>query len=471
MSYIKLADVVSSYPQIDPQKIQAAYAQAIGNQKKKIIVIDDDPTGIQTVHGISVYTAWDEKSILQGFADEGLFFILTNSRGMPAALAERTNRQIALNIIKCSQITNRDFIVISRSDSTLRGHYPLETMVLKETFENNSDIRFDGEIICPFFVEGGRYTAGNTHYVKSGDDLIPAGETEFSKDKTFGYKNSDLKLWIEEKTDGRYPADRVIDITLDMLRRKGPAAVRDALMEGKDFCKVIVNALSYDDIKIFCIGYIDAANRGKRYMFRSSAAIPKILGGILDQPLLQRKQLVARNNNGGLIVVGSHVKKTTEQLEHLFELDGLERIAFNSHLVVDTTKFNEEIQRVKTLCNCSIAQGLDTVVYTRRDLLHTDDAEKSLEISKKISEAIAGIVADISVQPAYIIAKGGITSSDIGVKGLGVWRAYVLGQVLPGIPVWKTGTESKFPGMSYIIFPGNVGGPDALKTIVDNLRK
>jgi uncharacterized protein YgbK (DUF1537 family) len=33
---------------------------------------------------------------------------------------------------------------------------------------------------------------------------------------------------------------------------------------------------------------------------------------------------------------------------------------------------------------------------------------------------------------------------------------------LPGIPVWQLGEESRFPGMNYVVFPGNVGGADAL---------
>ena len=81
------------------------------------------------------------------------------------------------------------------------------------------------------------------------------------------------------------------------------------------------------------------------------------------------------------------------------------------------------------------------------------------------------IVRSLDVQPRYLVAKGGITSSDVATHGLGIKRAMVPGQILPGVPVWRSGTESRYPGMPYIVFPGNVGGPEALVEIVTAFRR
>ena len=78
-------------------------------------------------------------------------------------------------------------------------------------------------------------------------------------------------------------------------------------------------------------------------------------------------------------------------------------------------------------------------------------------------------VSSLAVRPRFLVAKGGITSSDIGVHALQVRRATVLGQALPGVPVWKLGAESRYPGMSYVVFPGNVGDEDGLRSLVENL--
>jgi len=87
----------------------------------------------------------------------------------------------------------------------------------------------------------------------------------------------------------------------------------------------------------------------------------------------------------------------------------------------------------------------------------------------EISDAVTSIIGKLRIKPSFIIAKGGITSSDVGTKALRVQRAIVMGQVRPGIPVWVTGPQSKFPNMPFIIFLGNVGTMDDLKNIVELL--
>ena len=91
--------------------------------------------------------------------------------------------------------------------------------------------------------------------------------------------------------------------------------------------------------------------------------------------------------------------------------------------------------------------------------------------SVKISDGVQRLVADLKVTPAFVVAKGGITSSDVGTKALKVQKANVLGQIKPGIPVWQTGDESKFPLTPYVIFPGNVGEISTLKEAAEVLMK
>ena len=110
--------------------------------------------------------------------------------------------------------------------------------------------------------------------------------------------------------------------------------------------------------------------------------------------------------------------------------------------------------------------GQDVMVHTSRRLVVGDDEVSSLRIGQRVSEALVAIVQGISTQPAWVIAKGGITSSDVATKGLEIKRADVLGQAIPGIPVWRAGGGSRWPGQVYVVFPGNVGGPEALAEMV-----
>ena len=430
--------------------------------ERKIIVLDDDPTGVQTVNGINVYTDWTAASIEEGFSEPGrMFYILTNSRAWSGDRVRSEYKKIAERISAVARRLGRKFLVISRSDSTLRGHYPLETEILRETFEREG-YSIDGEILMPFFKEGGRLTIGDVHYVKEGDRLIPAASTEFARDKSFGYTRSDLKEYIEEKTCGRYKASAVESITLDELRAEDVEGIAAKLARLTDFNKAIVNATEYADVEVFVAALERALSTGKNFLFRTAAALPKVLGGVKDRPLLTREELIdAGNPNGGLIIIGSHVRKTTAQLEALRAEDGVEFIEFDVGKIIDA-----EIDRIVGLTEKIISSGRTAAIYTTRRLITLPSEEASLALSVKISAALTGIVDRLTVRPRFLIAKGGITSSDVGTIGLHVRKALVLGQAAAGVPVWRLGAESKFPGLSYIIFPGNVGAVDTLKNIV-----
>lgn len=465
--------ILDSFQKIDEAQADVLLKKEITESKKKIVVLDDDPTGVQTVHDVSVYTNWTKESIRQGFAEENkLFYILTNSRGFTAEQTTLAHREIAQAVDAVAKESGKEYLFISRSDSTLRGHYPLETELLRTEYEKNTKTKIDGEILCPFFKEGGRFTIADVHYVKYGDDLVPAGETEFAQDKTFGYKASNLREYVEEKTEGKYKASDVTSISLEEIHAMDIDGITEKLLQVQNFDKVIVNAVDYADVKVFCIALYRAMAQGKVFMFRTAAAIVKVLGGITDQPLLTREQMIVKEtSNGGIVVVGSHTQKTTSQVEALRAVSGLEFIEFNSDLVLDAEAFEMEIERtLKREAQC-ISEGKTVVVYTKRKLLtvENDSKEDALVRAVKISDVVQSLVGRLSVTPSFVIAKGGITSSDVGTKALAVAKANVMGQIKPGIPVWQTGEESKFPKTPYVIFPGNVGENNTLKEAVEIL--
>lgn len=467
-------DILEQFPVLDEKRLDGMLKEELEKSKKKIIVLDDDPTGVQTVHDVSVYTDWSEESIRAGFKEASvMFYILTNSRGFTVDQTVTCHTKIMERIERIAKEMDREYLIMSRGDSTLRGHYPLEMEILRKGFETDGMKKADGEVLCPFFKEGGRYTVGNVHYVKNGDQLIPAGQTEFAKDKTFGYQASDLCEYIEEKTKGAYRAEDVTRITLEELRQERFGEIEEKLMRVHGFGKVIVNAVDYCDLKVFAIALYRVMNQGKNFMFRTAAALVKVMGGITDRPLLTREEMVVKESvNGGIVVVGSHTQKTTSQLEELKKLDDLIFWEFNSDLVLDEEKFEEEIEKTLQMEEEWIASGKTVVVYTKRRLLtlENDSKEEALLRSVKISEAVQSLVGRLKITPAFVVAKGGITSSDIGTKALRVKRANVLGQIRPGIPVWQTGAESKFPMTPYVIFPGNVGEVATLREAVEIMQ-
>lgn len=465
---IALKDLNLLYRQYADSAALAREAEdAVNAFDRTVAVLDDDPTGTQTVHGVPVVTAWNEEILTEELGKAPrMLFILTNSRALTASETKALHEDIAEKLIAASRKTGRELLVVSRSDSTLRGHFPLETETLKDAFERLEGKKFDGEVICPFFLEGGRYTFGSVHYLADGGDLVPVGESEFALDKTFGYKHSHLGRWIEEKTSGAYGADGCIYITMEDLRGCDKDSIRAKLDTAENFNKIVVNAISYEDLYIFVPELLAAVARGKRFIMRTAASILRVLSGGGAPKFVDGCDIAAADKSkGGIVLVGSHVNKTTKQLERLLsQNERIVPIEFNQHLVLDAEAFAGEIDRVSSMAGKYVKCGRDVVVYTRRERLDlgSSDKEKELRLAVDISNGLVKVISSLDVRPKFIIAKGGITSSDVATKGLSIVKAEVMGQILPGIPVWRSGDDSKFPGMPYVIFPGNVGGEGSL---------
>ena len=460
-------------PLPDAAPVERAWRQALSKLNRCVVVLDDDPTGIQTVHGLYVYTDWSRETFVRGLTSgQPMFFVLTNSRSFSAEETRAVHMEIAEHLAQASLETGWPFLLVSRGDSTLRGHYPLETETLRQTLEAMLPLRYSGEILMPYFQEGGRFTIGDVHYVRTGEQLIPAGMTEFARDSTFPFSSSDLKDWCEERTKGRYPAGEVASISLEELRGLDYGGIVQTLSSLSGFRKLVVNCAHGLDAEVFVTALVQALEEGKEFLIRSAAGLVRALSGVELRPLLTREELRgADHGTGGLVVVGSHVAKTTGQLERLLrEVPHLEPICFQAERVLQPDGGRAEEERVLACAERAIRAGTTAVIYTSRQVLVTQQGGAGdLALSTRISRAVSRIVAALSVRPAFLIAKGGITSSDIGVHALGVKRALILGQAAPGVPVWQTGPESKFPGLSYIIFPGNVGEPDTLCRLVRRL--
>ena len=461
------AERLAALPAEWPDDLRPAIQGQLAARPHKVVVLDDDPTGTQTVHSIPVLTEWPVAALVAELSNDlPAFYVLTNSRSMPLDEAEAINASVGENLRAAAHGVGRSFVVVSRSDSTLRGHFPGEVAALADALGGG----FDAWLLVPFFLEGGRLTIDDVHYVADGEQLIPAGATEFARDRAFGYHASNLRLWVAEKTGGGVPAEAVAAISLDDIRRGGPKQVAERLAELRGGRICVVNAVSMRDLEVVVAALLEAEAHGKRFLYRTAASFVQVRAGLVPRPLLEREDLALPQAGGGLVLVGSYVPTTSRQVAALLDQGGVTALEVDVTALIDDGRRDGEIARVARLAEGGLRRGEDVVVVTSRTLVAGLGAAESLGIGRRVSDGLCAILRQIDSRPRYLVAKGGITSSDLATRGLGVRRALVLGQALPGVPVWRLGAESRYPGLVYVVFPGNVGGPTALAEVVAALR-
>lgn len=447
-----------------PEDLLPEIRARVAQDARKIVVLDDDPTGTQTVQDVTVLTRWTPESTRMIFeAPEPLVYLLTNTRSLPAGAAQELNNTIYSRLVEAAAQTGRDFAIISRGDSTLRGHFPAEVEALQAAAGKS----FDGVMLAPSFFEGGRYTIGDVHYVAEAGWLVPAGETEYARDAVFGYRSSNLRAWVSEKTGGRTPPEAVASISIHELRRGGPLAVCQRLLALQKGQVCVANAAAYCDLEVLVLGLLQAEAEGRRLVCRSAASFVRVRAGLAPREPLAGAELAGWAGEGsGLVIAGSYIQRSSQQIEALQDLNGMACLEVAVEALLAPDRRAAEIKRAAAAADAALAGGLDSLVFTSRGLVGG-----GLETGGAISSGLVEIVRRLRTRPGWMIAKGGITASDIATHGLGVRAARVIGQALPGVPAWRTGAESRWPGLLYIVFPGNVGGSEAIAELVQRLRK
>jgi uncharacterized protein YgbK (DUF1537 family) len=435
------------------------------SNKPKIIVLDDDPTGSQTVHSCLLLMHGDVDTLRIGLQDNSpIFFVLTNTRSLTPESAASVTTQVCQNLkIALNAESIGDFLIVSRSDSTLRGHYPIETDAIAQELGP-----FDAHFLVPAFFEGGRITRDSVHYLIIGGIPTPVHETEFARDSVFSYHHSYLPKYVEEKTQGRISAEAVERFLLDDIR----AGSLERLLQLSGNQCAVVDGETQDDLNRFAVDILAAASQGKRFLFRSAASILTALAALPPQPIAAENMAqYVRQGKPGAVIVGSHVKKTTQQLEALLRVEGTVGIEVNvARLLDDANQSAVLLTEIKESTRAAHKAGKTPVVYTSRQELNFKDVNTRLEFGEKVSGLLMDIVRGLPSDIGFLISKGGITSNDVLSNGLALTSARLLGQILAGCSMVLTPSDHpQFPDLPVVLFPGNVGDADALGTVYQRL--
>jgi uncharacterized protein YgbK (DUF1537 family) len=491
------AEVLAAFPaevRIPAALVAEAVAASSAASPRLLVVLDDDPTGTQSVADLPVLTRWDVEDFVWAFGQaKPAVYVLTNTRSLDPAEAAARNAEVVRNALAAAgradgrDAANPRLGFVSRSDSTLRGHYPLEPDVIAATVAEVSGERTDGVVLVPAFPDAGRVTVGGVHYMRgTGADagtLIPVSDTEFAKDATFGFATSDMAKYVEEKSQGRFAADSVIVLDLNIIRASTDPqatahAIADAIAPATDSTPIVADIVTENDLRALSLGLEEAERRGKNLLYRVGPPFGRARIGQEIRTELSGAEAYAGNTPseaGGLIVVGSHVGVTTRQLKVLTEQHGAARIVevdVEELLAAETDTGSANTYLDQTVdAVVEALHGGDVIVHTSRLLIKTDSPAESLRIARTVSAAVVAVVNRTlkTFPPRFVIAKGGITSSDVAAHGLEIRHAIVRGPMLPGIvSLWEP-VDGPAKGIPYIVFAGNVGDDQSLADVTRKL--
>lgn len=436
----------------------------------KYIVLDDDPTGTQCNNDVYVYLKWNKEQIDELLLDEErqVAFILTNSRSLSIEETTQLHQSLMKTICAEARRLHVDYQILSRSDSTLRWNYPFEIDAIAREMRNEG-IVLGAEIICPCFIEGGRITKNDVHYANMNGEYVPVAETEFAQDKTFAYHSSNLKEYIQEKRATRIKDDRFVCIQETDLQRQADN-VLTRLMNTQDGDYVIVNATNHKQLAFFAWQYLKACQQGKHFLYRGGASMLRYLG---KHPYVPYWRPLKKGENGGLIVAGSHVDKTTRQLAQASRNGLVQTVTFHQACLLTRESYVQaEIQRCVKEVDEKMSDGSTVCYMTDRNRIDLPGGDKQaqLQFAAKISQAFLSVVTRIHTVPSFVIGKGGITSCQLGEMIMNSERVLVGGQIADGISIWQGSEMAIFQNIPYVVFPGNVGDDMTLIDVIETLR-
>jgi uncharacterized protein YgbK (DUF1537 family) len=470
------ADVLGEQPpvRVEPDARARIRAAQVASGRR-IAVLDDDPTGSQTVHDVAVVTVLESEEFAAGLAAPGsTCFVLTNTRSLPEDQAVRLNTTVGRALLELGAELNAPIELVSRSDSTLRGHVIAEVHALDAVRHDLTGHSYDGVLLAPAYLEAGRFTAGDVHWARVGDQLLPVGDTEFAQDATFGYRSSNLREFVAEKSGGTIRAADVHSIGLADIRLGGPTRVAEILTGVSRGAFVVVNATDYADLEVVVLGLLQAEASGRAFLCRTGPSFVRALAGLEPKAPLTAAEIWPTRSPGGhgLVVVGSHVGLTSRQVQTARSRGGLTEVELDVATLLDPTRRDAHVEEVTGRVLAALADS-EALLYSSRTVVRGSDAAGSLEIARTVSSAVVEVVRGArTAKPAWVVAKGAITSHDVAVHGLGIRRAEIVGQLLPGlVSVFRpVQAPTEVVGIPYVVFAGNVGDDTTLAYVIDLLR-
>jgi uncharacterized protein YgbK (DUF1537 family) len=406
-----------------------------------IVVLDDDPTGAQSVADVAILFGWDQAD-LAACADERAVHVLTNTRALSPAAAYETTAAAA----RAAVAALPGAPIVLRGDSTLRAHLAEEYTAVRDAMYGGAPVPL---LVVPALPAAGRVTRGGVHHLVAGGVATPLHETEYARDPAFAYSDARLLAWAEERSGGLLPQADGREVPPD-----GVAAGLAAL--AGTAAVLVPDAETIEDLEAIAGGLRDAWARGIPVVVRSAPAFAAVLAGTLATGFVSPPPA----GIGVLVVVGSYVPNSTRQLAALLARHPAAEIEVD----VEMLARGEGVAELAAETLRRLAAHRLAVVATPRQ---RPPALESLEAGAAIAGHLADAMGRAAADAGVVVAKGGITSHVTAERGLHARTGRVVGPLVDGVSLWRLATpRGEVP---YVVFPGNVGTEETLADVVDLL--
>jgi len=424
-------------------------------RNRRMIILDDDPTGTQTVSAVGVIL----KPSLQAYrrfmaSTEQAVYVLTNTRAMPEGEAVALLQTIKAEMQTAADEAGAEVDYLLRGDSTLRGHVFAEM----DVFQTDNSVY----LFVPAFPEGGRTTVDGIHYLQTAAGKVPVNQTEFAKDPVFSYKSQKMTDWVAEVGNGR----KAVNIPLAEYRREGFSRISQAIIHAEAGTVIVPDAETMADLEMLAKGLSVAEQHGRNVVVRSASSFAAARSGLHSRRLTKDEVIV---NGPVLLVCGSHTSAASRQLEQIVR-QTCEPVVLQTERILqgNTVEVEAVVQEAAANVIANIhAVGFAILSSERiRQETHGD-----LASGAKIMHALTRVTALASSHCAGVIAKGGITSAQVATDGLSADYAKVIGQLAPGVSLWHIQRNEEIKGLDgiipYAVVPGNVGSDTTLLEIAE----
>lgn len=452
-------DFLPTSDRADP--VPAMRADHLERAGRRVIVVDDDAPGVHLLRNVGLVTAWEPADIAWLLDQPGpAGVVLTNSRSLPAAAAAKVNEQVGRRLRAAADRVGLQLDVVSRGDSTLRGHFPVEADALDRGLGGMAN----GTILMPFYAERNCITVNGVHYVGDGRWYTPVAETEFATTGPFRFTQSSLAEWVEEESGGAIPATSLVVIDIATIRTGGVGAVESILLDSGRGRFYAIDAIDERDVDIVVAAIRRTIDAGLQWMYRASPGLVRSLAGQVPGAAIEPPPIVS--TQGGLVVVGSPHPMASRQLTRLVQSPWVESVEADVVALADPVGANGEVRRLIDVIDRAVRAGRIAVLSTARRAFADRSGESSAAIGDDIVAGLCRVVAALDEPPAYLVASGGSTAHRLAVEALGARRVRVLGPLGPSMPIWQLGEETAYPGLPYVALPGAAGEEHTLADVV-----